>query len=178
MFLRAALRILQLEAMTKVLLVIILFLSIFLGLAFIEIHTANKLLRSKNTITVDNSIFLRKAFNLELFIKDYLQYLFIKASSLEDSEKQLIWLSEHTYNDFFEQSLKKEIKLRQYSNLGKGFELEKLDIQKQKYPLVKVLCLGKELLLDSELTARDLSLELLVDTEKEKVKEILSLKEI
>jgi len=178
MFLRALLRTLELKATVKVLLLIILLLSIFLGLAFNEIHIANNLLKSKNTVIVDRSIFLKKTLDVEAFIKDYLHYLFMKVSSLEDSEKQLTWLSEHTSDTFFEQHLKREIKLRQDSSLGNGFELKNIDVQKQKYPFVKVFCLGKESLLDSELKARDLSLEILVDIETEKVKEILSLKEI
>lgn len=191
--LKYLLRILYLPSIIKISLTIIAFLFISLALATYEIHHCKKLLKSKNRVFIDNSIFRNdensknnkvKAalltgknnnFSIENFTQVYLSKLFSK--DINDKQEQSQWLKENTEETFFTQYLMQEIDMRSQNKIKSEFQINKIYTENIDSILVKVICFGKEIFSDTENSSRNLIVEILINTDTQKLEKILSIKE-
>ena len=191
--LKYLLKILYLPSIVKILLSIILFLSISLALAMYEIHNCNKLLNSKNRVFIDSSILKNKDnskntrtqkalfadgnnnFNIENFTQVYLSKLFSKYTNKKEEYSE--WLKENTEETFFTKYLIQEIETRNQNKISSEFQINKIYTEHTDDILVKAICFGRETFTDIENSSRNLIIEILINTQTQKLEKILSIKE-
>ena len=191
--LKYLLKILYLPSIVKILLSIILFLSISLALAMCEIHNCNKLLNSRNRVFIDSSILKNKDnskntraqkalsingssdFNIENFTQAYLSKLFSKYTNRQEEYSK--WLKENTEETFFTEYLIQEIEARSQNKINSEFQINKIYTENIDKVLVKIICFGKETFTDTENSSRNLIIEILINTQTQKLEKILSIKE-
>ena len=191
--LKYLLKILYLPSIVKILLSIILFLSISLALTMYEIHNCNKLLNSKNRVFIDSSVLKNKDnskntrtqkalsikgnsdFNIENFTQIYLSKLFSKYTNRQEEYSE--WLKENTEETFFTEYLIEEIKTRNQNKINSEFQINKIYTENIDKVLVKIICFGKETFTDTENSSRNLIIEILINTDTQKLEKILSIKE-
>jgi len=191
--LKYLLKILYLPSIVKILLSIIFFLSISLALTLYEIHNCNKLLNSKNRVFIDSSILKNnnnskktkaqealsinesRDFNIENFTQIYLSKLFFKHTNKQ--EEYYEWLKENTEETFFTEYLIQEIKTRNQNKINSEFQINKIYTENIDKVLVKIICFGKEIFSDTENSSRNLIIEILINTDTQKLEKILSIKE-
>ncbi|MFM7457124.1 MAG: hypothetical protein ACKO3R_00475 [bacterium] len=187
------LKILYLPSIVKILLSIIFFLSISLALTLYEIHNCNKLLNSKNRVFIDSSILNHnhnskktkaqealsidesRNFNIENFTQIYLSKLFTKYTNRQAEYSE--WLKENTEETFFTKYLIQEIKTRNQNKINSEFQINKIYTENIDKVLVKIICFGKEIFSDTENSSRNLIVEILINTDTQKLEKILSIKE-
>lgn len=191
--LKYLLKILYLPSIVKILLSIILFLFISLALTMREIHNCNKLLNSKNRVFIDSSVLKNKDnskntrtqkalsingssdFNIENFTQVYLSKLFSKYTNKQEEYSE--WLKENTEETFFTEYLMQEIKTRNQNKISSEFQINKIHTENIDKVLVKIICFGKETFTDTENSSRNLIIEILINTDTQKLEKILSIKE-
>ena len=191
--LKYLLKILYLPSIVKILLSIILFLFISLALTMCEIHNCNKLLNSKNRVFIDSSVLKNKDnskntrtqkalftdgnnnFNIENFTQVYLSKLFSKYTNKQEEYSE--WLKENTEETFFTEYLIEEIKTRNQNKINSEFQINKIYTENIDKVLVKIICFGKETFTDTENSSRNLIIEILINTDTQKLEKILSIKE-
>lgn len=191
--LKYLLKILYLPSIVKILLSIILFLFISLTLTMREIHNCNKLLNSKNRVFIDSSVLKNKDnskntrtqkalftdgnnnFNIENFTQVYLSKLFSKYTNKQEEYSE--WLKENTEETFFTEYLIEEIKTRNQNKINSEFQINKIYTENIDKVLVKIICFGKETFTDTENSSRNLIIEILINTDTQKLEKILSIKE-
>jgi hypothetical protein len=191
--LKYLLKILYLPSTVKILLSIIIFLSISLVLIACEIHSCKKLLNSKNVIFIDSSVLKNKDnsknievqeapsndknnnFDIEKFTQVYLSKLFSKY--IDSKKKESQWLKENTEETFFTQYLIQEIETRDQNKINSEFQINKIYTENIDEILVKVICFGKEIFTDTDSSSRNLIIEVLINTQTQKLEKILSIKE-
>jgi hypothetical protein len=191
--LKYLLKILYLPSIVKILLSIILFLFISLTLTMREIHNCNKLLNSKNRVFIDSSVLKNKDnskntrtqkalftdgnnnFNIENFTQVYLSKLFSKYTNKQEEYSE--WLKENTEETFFTEYLMQEIKTRNQNKISSEFQINKIYTENIDKVLVKIICFGKETFTDTESSSRNLIIEILINTDTQKLEKILSIKE-
>lgn len=191
--LKYLLKILYLPSIVKILLSIILFLFISLALTMHEIHNCNKLLNSKNRVFIDSSVLKNKDnskntrtqkalftdgnnnFNIENFTQVYLSKLFSKYTNKQEEYSE--WLKENTEETFFTEYLIEEIKTRNQNKINSEFQINKIYTENIDKVLVKIICFGKETFTDTENSSRNLIIEILINTDTQKLEKILSIKE-
>ena len=191
--LKSLLKILYLPSIVKILLSIILFLFISLALTMCEIHNCNKLLNSKNRVFIDSSVLKNKDnskntrtqkalftdgnnnFNIENFTQVYLSKLFSKYTNKQEEYSE--WLKENTEETFFTEYLIEEIKTRNQNKINSEFQINKIYTENIDKVLVKIICFGKETFTDTENSSRNLIIEILINTDTQKLEKILSIKE-
>ncbi|NBV98770.1 MAG: hypothetical protein EBR67_04580 [Proteobacteria bacterium] len=191
--LKYLLKILYLPSIVKILLSIIIFLSISLVLTMCEIHNCNKLLNSRNRVFIDSSVLKNKDnskntraqkalsingssdFNIENFTQAYLSKLFSKYTNRQEEYSK--WLKENTEETFFTEYLIQEIEARSQSKINSEFQINKIYTENIDKVLVKIICFGKETFTDTENSSRNLIIEILINTQTQKLEKILSIKE-
>ena len=191
--LKYLLKILYLPSIVKILVSIILFLSISLALTMCEIHNCNKLLNSKNRVFIDSSVLKNKdnskntraekalsvnessGFNIENFTQIYLSKLFSKYTNRQEEYSK--WLKENTEETFFTEYLIQEIEARSQNKINSEFQINKIYTENIDKVLVKIICFGKETFTDTENSSRNLIIEILINTDTQKLEKILSIKE-
>ncbi|MFZ4084906.1 MAG: hypothetical protein ACOYK1_05130 [Vampirovibrionia bacterium] len=191
--LKYLLKILYLPSIVKILLSIILFLSISLVLTMCEIHNCNKLLNSRNRVFIDSSVLKNKDnskntraqkalsingssdFNIENFTQAYLSKLFSKYTNRQEEYSK--WLKENTEETFFTEYLIQEIEARSQNKINSEFQINKIYTENIDKVLVKIICFGKETFTDTENSSRNLVIEILINTDTQKLEKILSIKE-
>jgi glycerol kinase len=105
----------------------------------------------------------------------YLSKLFSK--DINDKQEQSQWLKENTEETFFTQYLMQEIDTRSQNKIKSEFQINKIYTENIDSILVKVICFGKETFTDLESSARNLIIEILINTETHRLEKILSIKE-
>jgi len=191
--LKYLLKILYLPSIVKILLSIIIFLSISLVLTMCEIHNCNKLLNSRNRVFIDSSVLKNKDnskntraqkalsingssdFNIENFTQAYLSKLFSKYTNRQEEYSK--WLKENTEETFFTEYLIQEIEARSQNKINSEFQINKIYTENIDKVLVKIICFGKETFTDTENSSRNLIIEILINTQTQKLEKILSIKE-
>lgn len=191
--LKYLLKILYLPSIVKILLSIIIFLSISLVLTMCEIHNCNKLLNSRNRVFIDSSVLKNKDnskntraqkalsingssdFNIENFTQAYLSKLFSKYTNRQEEYSE--WLKKNTEETFFTEYLIQEIEARSQNKINSEFQINKIYTENIDKVLVKIICFGKETFTDTENSSRNLIIEILINTQTQKLEKILSIKE-
>jgi hypothetical protein len=158
-----------------------------------EIHNCNKLLNSKNRVFIDSSVLKNKDnskntrtqkalftdgnnnFNIENFTQVYLSKLFSKYTNKQEEYSE--WLKENTEETFFTEYLIEEIKTRNQNKINSEFQINKIYTENIDKVLVKIICFGKETFTDTENSSRNLIIEILINTDTQKLEKILSIKE-
>jgi hypothetical protein len=158
-----------------------------------EIHNCNKLLNSKNRVFIDSSVLKNKDnskntrtqkalsingssdFNIENFTQVYLSKLFSKYTNKQEEYSE--WLKENTEETFFTEYLMQEIKTRNQNKISSEFQINKIHTENIDKVLVKIICFGKETFTDTENSSRNLIIEILINTDTQKLEKILSIKE-
>jgi len=190
---RIALRLFYLESFTKISLALNIFLALALISSGLELHKAALSLDAKNRISIENSIFSKSSiletkssnannFQLEEFLGIYLDKLFsLNEINYDDSFK---WLKENTELSFFDEYLTIELEKRYKNGLESGFQIDKIYSENLENHLIKVICYGAEI--DKSLESKDeaktrllrkLIIELVINTDSQKITEILNIKE-
>jgi hypothetical protein len=191
--LKYLLKILYLPSIVKILLSIIIFLSISLVLTMCEIHNCNKLLNSRNRVFIDSSVLKNKDnskntraqkalsingssdFNIENFTQAYLSKLFSKYTNRQEEYSE--WLKKNTEETFFTEYLMQEIKTRNQNKINSEFQINKIYTENIDKVLIKIICFGRETFTDIENSSRNLIIEILINTDTQKLEKILSIKE-
>ena len=173
------LKLMSLEEREKYYSLTILLMLVTLCFSFFEIHSANKLLKSKNQIQIDKSIFIEEELdgeaisNIDEFIQEYLITIFES-----DENSNLSWLMEHSEKSFYNSTLKKHLETRFKNKITSKFNVSRIFQDNDGRKRNKYIIFGEEIFMNKAYKNRNLVIELLIDLKSAKVQAIQSIKEL